>query len=310
MAKDEILTKEIVQSLADKATVDGYVLMDSYTTQVDKNTNTYLVGTMSGVGKINFKIWGGALCDRLIADNHAGRICRVKGAVNDYNGNRSIVLDACDAYDGTEFEVDDFLEHKYDAVDLFVKLRKLITDNCTESGVQIFDLLINPIKDRFCKEFAASFHHDSCPNGLLAHTYKTVRIVQIIKFYPELSKVVDKDTLFLTAALHDIGKVREYCNGNISEDGMKMSHLSLGLEMIAPYRDKIIALKGEMFYNYLFSVIQQHHGEYGERPRTLVAYLIHLIDGIEAKLTDADDAVASATMTQIKLDDYKLSFTR
>lgn len=40
------------------------------------------------------------------------------------------------------------------------------------------------------------------------------------------------------------------------------------------------------------SVLLQHHGEYGENPRTIYAMLVHMIDDMEAHLTSIDDIIA------------------
>ena len=306
--KDEILLKEGLLSLPDGSSIVGYAYITNYVPQPTKNGGMFLGGSMNCVGTVPFKVWSGPLYDTMAETSVAGKICRINGKVNEFNSQKSIIFDTCVPYEGDELEVDDFLEHKYNAEEMFAKMHKILVNNCTAEGVEIFDTIINPIKDRFCKEYAAVSHHDACANGLLAHTFKTVRLVQILKFYDALDGAIDKDLLFVSAALHDIGKIREYNTGAITEIGMQMSHLTLGVEMIAPFEQYIVRVKGQNFYNGLISVIQQHHGEYGERPRTLVAYMIHIIDGLEAQLTDINDIVDSAISNQVKIDDYKLSF--
>lgn len=308
--KDEILLKEDLMSLPDGSSIVGYAYITNYVPQPTKNGGTFLGGSMCCVGTVPFKVWSGPLYDSMTENPVAGMICRINGKVNEFNSQKSIIFDTCVPYYGDELEVDDFLEHKYNADEMFSKMRKILANNCTAEGVEIFDTIIAPIKDRFCKEYAAVSHHDACAGGLLAHTFKTVRLVQIIKFYEAISNAIDKDLLFVAAALHDIGKIREYNTGAITPIGMQMSHLTLGVEMIAPFEQYIVKMKGQDFYNGLISVIQQHHGEYGERPRTLVAYMIHLIDGLEAQFTDINDIIESASTNQVKIAEYKLSFIK
>ena len=306
--KNEILQKEELLGLPNDSSIAGYVYINNYNQQPTKNGTTYLVGTISCIGSMSFKVWSGPTHDDMLLNSVAGLICRINGKISEYNGAKQVIIETCVPYTGTELEVDDFLEHKYDSKKMFEMLHTILSTRCTKEGVELFDTIIEPIKDRFCKEYAAISHHDACPSGLLAHTLKTVRLVQILKFYPKLDKVIDKDLLFLSAALHDIGKIREYNTGNITEIGMKMSHLTLGVEMLQLFEEYIVSVKGRDFYDSLISVIQQHHGEYGERPRTLLAYLIHIIDGLEAQLTDIDDTVESALNNQVRIADYKLSF--
>lgn len=306
--KDEILLKEDLMALPDGQPIVGYVHIGAYNVQPTKNGGTFISGTLNCVGTVSFKVWNGPLYDTMVTDSMIGKICRINGKVNEYNGMKSVIVDSCVPYEGDEeLNVDDFLEHKYDAEQLFSKMYSILENNCTSEGMQVFNMLMDPIKDRFCKEYAAVQHHDACAGGLMAHTYKTVRLTQIIKFYDSIFGAIDKDLLFISAALHDIGKTREYDNGALSSVGMQMSHLTLGVEMIVPFEQAIVRLKGQEFYSGLISVIQQHHAEYGERPRTLVAYIIHLIDKLEAQFTDINDIVNTATSSQVKIDDYKLS---
>lgn len=307
MDKDEKLVKDQVLGLPHDSSVVGYAYINSYTIQPTKNGGTFLAGSMCCNGNVPFKVWSGPTYDKMMEESVAGKICRVNGKVNEFNGIKSIIIDTCTVYNGNELEVDEFLEHKYDADDLFNRLHKVLENNCTTDGVKIFDMVIEPVKDRFCKEFAASSHHDACANGLLAHTFKTVKLTQILKFYEAIDKTIDKDILFVSAALHDIGKVLEYNTGAITPIGMRMSHLTLGVGLVSKFEKEIINIKGADFYDSLISVIQQHHGEFGERPRTLVAYIINIIDGLEAQLTDINDMVSSATTSQVKLGEYKLS---
>lgn len=308
MIKDEIILKESIVSALNGTLVAGYVYVRNYAELVNKNGGPYLAGHLSCIGDVSFKIWSGPVFDKVKAEAISDTICYIHGEVNDFAGMRSIIIKDVTPYVGDELVVDDFLEKKYDEEELFQKLHTLISHNVSTEALTIFDIVITPIKERFCKEYAAVSHHDSCMSGLLAHTTKLARLVQILKFYPHISEVVDKDILFIGAALHDIGKTLEYNNGSISELGMRMSHLTLGLKLIENHKENIISLKGENFYSDLESIIQQHHGEYGERPRTLVAYLIHIIDGLEAQLTDIDDIVGDATSNQVKVAEYRLSF--
>ena len=308
MIKDEIIIKYNVMSAVSGTLIVGYAYVRTYMEQATKHGGPYYVGHLNCMGDVSFKIWGGPVFDKVKENPIGDTICYLHGEVNEYAGVKSLIIKDVTPYTGDELTPDDFLEHKYDAEDLFAKLQTLLSHNVSTEALTIFTTVITPIKERFCKEYAAVSHHDACMSGLLAHTLKLVRLSQILKFYPELSRVIDKDILFIGAALHDIGKTVEYNNGSISEVGMKMSHLTLGLKLIEPYKTDIISLKGQPFYDDLESIIQQHHGEYGERPRTLVAYIIHILDGLEAQLTDIDDVIANATTNQVKIVDYKLSF--
>lgn len=304
-----VITKQMFMEAPNNAVMNGLVLIRSYTEKPTSNgTSTYLYGTAEGVGSMPFKVWSGKTLQDMKQNDYTGKICEVKVSVNEYNGVRSLIIESLTPYKGTNYKQSDFLEKKYDADELWTTMLNVIAKNCSQEACDIFKLIIKPIEERFKTEFAAINHHDNCVNGLLAHTTKVVRISQIIKFYPVLQDAVTNDVLIIGCALHDIGKVLEYNMGNISEQGKILNHLTLGLTMIMDKRDDIVRLKNEEFYNTLLSVVQQHHGEYGERPKTLAAYIVHLIDSMEAKLTDASEAVEAATGDTIKCEDFYLRF--
>ena len=77
--------------------------------------------------------------------------------------------------------------------------------------------------------------------------------------------------------------------------------------MLYDHKDLIVEKKGEQFFNQLVSILSQHHGEYGERPRTVASYVVHLIDCLEANLTTINSMLEGVdSTTQIRYDDYKL----
>ena len=81
--------------------------------------------------------------------------------------------------------------------------------------------------------------------------------------------------------------------------------MAIGIYMLEKHREEIINLKGEDFYYSLISIISQHHGEYGEAPRTVAAYVIHQLDCLDSTLTLLDEV--SMADGQISFNSMKLS---
>lgn len=311
MSEFGMLDKKSVMALANGTVVNGLVYVREYSKLLTKNNSNYIGGTLECVGSIPFKVWSGETYNKMMADSYEKVICKVNAEVNDYNGTRSLIIKLIEKADGTDIGCEAFFEHKYDPNELWNSLINILNANCSPQAVEVFNTVISgEVKDRFIKEFAAVYHHDNCYNGLLAHSTKVTRLAQILKFYPTLQKAIDKDTLFIGAAIHDVGKILEYSNGAISQEGRMMSHLTLGIFLVAPYKDRIIELKGAKFYDDLMSIISQHHNEWGERPRTLVAYIIHVLDKLEAQLTAIQELVVSSTSDNISYEELKLSFTK
>lgn len=300
----DILRKQVISTEPDGTIIDGYGFVRGYNVSPTKTGGTYINGSVECVGGVQFKVWSSdPAYTMLTSDDFTNTICKIHAQVNDYGGQRSLIIKEISKYDGTDADESDFLYSKYDINDLATRLNNIINKYCSREASQVYVEVMTPIWDRFTKEFAASFHHDSCVNGLLAHTEKVTAMAKVINNYPTLMQAIDPDVLFVGCCLHDIGKVLEYNNGVVTNLGKIMSHPTIGIFMLAQHKDRIVELKGEDYYNKLVSIIQQHHAEFGERPRTLAAYIVSILDSTEAKLTDIQEQVEQSTTNQIKITD-------
>ena len=133
---------------------------------------------------------------------------------------------------------------------------------------------------------AKNFHHGYI-GGLLEHTLSVCRLARnVCEQYPEL----DGDLLVTGAFLHDIGKIREFSYGrsiDYSNEGRLLGHLVLGVSML---EEKLGGFKKfpEETALCLKHMILSHHGEYDfgspKRPKFLEAFVLHLIDDLDAKM--------------------------
>lgn len=299
-------------NLCDGHYVSGLVLIGSYTEQPTKNGSSYFGGTLNIVGSVPFKVWQGVCFDDMKSNDYSGKICQIDGSVNIYNGSRSLILQSIVEVPKSKAESLgiselDFFEAKYNVDKMYNDICTVLQKTVSENALKVFNIFMNEIREDFIKEFAAVSHHDNCFGGLVAHTAKALRASLLIKNYPNIFKRVTPDLVFLGIALHDIGKVKEYCNGVVSDVGKKVSHLTLGCIMLSEHKEEIVSLMGEDFYYSLMSVISQHHGEYGETPRTIAAYIINQFDCLDALLTSLDEVLGETEEgQQIKFDDMKL----
>lgn len=67
-----------------------------------------------------------------------------------------------------------------------------------------------------------------------------------------------------------------------------------GIEFLRSHQDKIVDNLGTETYFRLHSVITQHHGEYGDRPRTIEAYIVHKADSLEAVMTQLEESLENS----------------
>ena len=313
-----VLKKEELLKLYDGSRINGYVLLRGFTKQPTKNGGEYIAGSLEAQGTIQFKSWGNSEAFSTLEHSRSdfeNKICHVRADVNIYNGMFSLIIQEISLADmdilkGEGVQESDFISSPYN-VDVFWKeFENTFKKNTSESVHELFDEIFSgAVKSAFLTEFAAISHHDNCRTGLLAHSTKVVKIATIIKMYPNILKRVGKDLLFLGAAVHDLGKVMEYNNGTISNNGKMISHTVSGVILLEEnYKELIVKKMGTEFYMRLVSIVSCHHGEYGEPPRTVEAYVLHIIDTVEAQLTSINQMLEGVSIDQqIVMEGMKLS---
>ena len=313
-----MLKKESIIKMLDKEPIEGLAFVVSYSVLPQKNGGRYVGGKLMCAGSVPFKVWSArsgepgafnSIVEQGI--DFSGCTCYVKGTVNIYNGECSIIVNqiakvGLDELSKAGVSEGDFFEEVYDRENLFSNIHKAISSSCSKGACEVFSSIIDKVKDRFMTEFAAINHHDNVRGGLVAHSWKVLKLSTIIKMYPALYEKVSADLLYLGAAIHDIGKIYEYYNGSISEVGKIVSHSTIGVETLVLARDEITEKLGLEFYYNLLAVVSQHHGEFGERPRTIASYVLHLLDSLEATLTDLNTLVQE-NKGSIRYGDYTLS---
>ncbi len=165
------------------------------------------------------------------------------------------------------------------------------------------DILSAPeLEGRFTVEGAAIFHHDNKIGGLVNHTTKMLNILAaLLENNTELVECAD--LLAFSIVMHDIGKVFEYKDLAPAEFWYS-NHRVRGIEFLAKYRDDIIDLYDEVFYRHVQSVIAGHHGEYGDRPTSVTAGIVHYIDTLESQTTGLIEAVIDCKADRIRYTDW------
>lgn len=322
-----ILTKEQLNGLNAGQSVQGAVLMGKYTKKLTSGGKPYYDGYFQSMGaKCFFKCWSQSSAFTTLDNSDImGKPIVAQFNTQDYQGSVSIVLDTVVVLDNVDPSV--FLEVRYDANAYMQALETLVKGNVSEKGFNIVQkiLFTEPLKTKFMLEFAATSHHDNCKSGLLAHTFKVVNMtVWLLQMYPSYimrknanTGVLEpnqdiKDLIVISALLHDIGKTVEMNMGVYQPESI-VTHNYLGTEFIAEYKNEIIENYSLDWYYNLIAVIQQHHGEWGARPKTVYAYIIHQIDNLEAKMENLGEALLSNLEmdnldSPIRQDDYHLVY--
>lgn len=307
----DFLLCENIMKAADETPVTGLVFIQNYGTQPQKNGGQYIAGNLQAKGQVPFKVWSSNYTEgayqKMLNEDYSDSVCRVAGKVNLYGGIVSLIITDIEKENEEGYSKFDFMEDVYNANEWWLKMLSVLQKNCSPTAVSMFEKIVAPIKDNFMMEYAAVFHHDNCKSGLLAHTTKLLRIANLVKMYPALMGRISPDLLYIACALHDVGKVFEYSNGVVSERGRVLSHHTFGVLYLVDKKDLIVSSMGEDFFYNLLAVIEQHHGEYEERPRTIAAYVIHKLDALDSNLTSLNTLIEKGKATdQIQYDGFRL----
>lgn len=313
-----LITKEQLSNLKSMpgGSIAGVVLIKDYTVRLTKGGKEYIVGTVQSDATAPFKAWGNSSAFAALKNAAYENVpSYIVASVDDYDGQVSLILSSVQAVDG--YTADQFLPVKYNIDAYWKALVDLVAGNVSPKGLEVCNRLLfanEPLASRFKVEFAAKSIHDNCKGGLLAHTYKVVSgVVRSISQYPALYSrdgVREQnfvDLLVIGALLHDIGKTVELDFGIYTPESIA-THMYFGLEVLVQNKDFIVGTYDEDWYYQLVSIVLEHHGEFGERPKTVAAMVVHLHDVYEAKMTWLASLVEQTkTGEKVKFDDYFLT---
>ena len=279
---------------------EGVVLLKNYSQGTTGTGKPKYSGTLANIEEVKFNVWNNSgayeYFENLPADA-APHVVWIFYSLSKYG----LVINKIMAVEG--YDPEDFVYHKYEIKDTAIEFKKVLHESgITDAAMKIIrDVLHMDFNDhvskRLVREYAAYSHHDNCPTGLLAHMTKCIKIYNGVKSsYHFLEDERTNDLMVIGLALHDIGKIFEMHDG-VYQNYSFITHRGLGLEHLLPFKPSIVELYNEEFFYMLYSILQQHHGEYGENPRTVYAMLVHMIDDMEAQFTGIDDALQAEMVT-------------
>lgn len=195
--------------------------------------------------------------------------------------------------DDPEIKADDFARTvPGDMEKMYSEICHSITntiENAAFDSVGIITLeLLKEYEPEYKRSSAAKCMHHNLVGGLLYHSYRMVKSAEYLcNVYPKL----DKEILVCSAALHDIGKIRELTTDLTGETeytvpGRLLGHALIGIQMVKEKAEELNYHSDRV--SQLMHCIAAHHGkaEYGAitTPATAEAQALHLIDLLDAKM--------------------------
>lgn len=286
----------------DKSPYADVAYIKNVTKRLTRNNKPYYSGNLIASDKkdYSFKIWDGGLGEVFLdaiknSEENDSLIVNISGEINIYQGMTSVIIRQSSNYDGS-LQLTDFLTSDYDVSNLMKRLVGSYHETVSEKALNLIkSVLTSNTAKEFAMTVAALSHHDNQIHGLLAHTTKMEEIGHtVISNYPALFKSQDDIDLFLVGILfHDLGKTKEYTAFRASNEAF-LSHRYLGVRMIEPYEEQIVSAYNHEWYDHLIAILLQHHGIYEERPKTVMAYAVHLVDMMESSMASLNQDLAGA----------------
>lgn len=268
--------------------------------------NDFMVGRfLNKDQEVEFKIWDELIFAPVLENGPGVYEAELEGS--EYNGQTYLTVHRIEKQLDPSITKREFLDSVPQAylMDMWQSTKKRLDDlGATDTCWALVDTIINApeIKGRFMYEGAAISHHDSIIGGLAHHTLKMLRIlVSVIENSDFLTEHVD--LLTMGVFLHDIGKIFEYRELEMAPYWYA-NHRVQGIEYLVKFRDDIITAYDESFYRQIQSIIIGHHGEYGDRPATVAAGIIHYIDTLESQVTELIDAEKKSADSRIYVRDW------
>lgn len=140
--------------------------------------------------------------------------------------------------------------------------------------------------------------HHNYYHGLLEHIVSLLTAAErLLPLYPQ----VDRDVLYATCIMHDIGKLYELSDPvapDYTTPGQLIGHLVMGVEMVSSICRKLDIPMGDAEVLHLKHCILSHHGEvengWGSAVsgKTPTAVLFHYLDQIDSKMNALGQTLA------------------
>ncbi len=239
-------------------------------------------------GSVDARMWG-KLPEEFLNDPPDPVYVDVEGHTHEYRGTLQVKLEQLRILRPEDVSEEDYLpETEMDRHLLAAELERAGQDLENEHLRALFEKMVldEDFWKAFCAAPAAKSMHHARIGGLLEHSVSCLKIArELAELYP-----VDRDLLVFGAIFHDVGKVRElsWDRGTFAytTEGRLLGHVVLGERLVASYVATLPEFP-EGLRLRLSHVLLSHQGEteYGspERPKTLEALLVHLVDNLDAR---------------------------
>jgi len=301
-----------INQLTVEQTVDQIFLVRDKDLRTTKGGDLYVVCTLCDrTGQISARLWQAS--QRIFESIPTDGFLRVKGRVDEYRGERQLIIDSCRPVPAEKVDLADYMPvTELDVEAMWSELLEIlrgIKDKHLRLLVKKF------VEDRelvpaFKKSPAAMQMHHPFIGGLLEHTLNVARNAKaLLPLYPQLNA----DLVLAGVFLHDIGKTAELTAGTsitYTDRGRLVGHITIEVIWLHDKAREVAEETGEAIPEktlmLLEHILLSHHGEHEfgspKLPAIPEAFFIHYLDNLDAKIfmtthQIADHHDAEATFT-------------
>lgn len=285
-SKDEVLSPFLVKYIASAEGKDG----KSYLNLILADNS----------GEIEARKWHGA--ETIIGQIRSGDVVIVNGKMNQFQGRLQMIVSEMSKLNEDQIKREDYIQKSGSAPEaMFLELVNIVT---TLEEVYIKDLLLSMLHDpeiaRRLKLWQAgkSIHH-AYQSGLLEHILSCTNLALILSPHYK----VNRSYVVAGCILHDLCKIYELTEGPVvdyTDEGKLVGHLVQGLELVDQFAYKIKNFPHNVKL-HLKHILLSHHGEYEygspKIPSTSEAYLVHLIDYMDSKMSSLEQVKKNDSST-------------
>lgn len=279
-------------------TISGTYILKSHNIKLTRTNKQYLdITLLDKTGTVSGKMWDMPENAESLVD---GGFVNAVFLVSSYNDQIQIELKGIASLTSEALTVEEKAELvpciDGDPEQLYTDLISIMDSLKTPEYKSLVLDVLNSSKEQYISIPAAKSVHHAEIGGLLLHSLEVVKIVMDLH---HAMPYFDKELCIIAAALHDIGKIKEFTLGetglvaDYSPKGQLLGHIFMGAEELGP-----LAIQhgfDEERAMLLQHMILSHHGqpEFGSaiRPLTLEAFMLHEADDISAKAHVYIDAI-------------------
>ncbi len=269
------------------------LLISNVTRGVSNNGAPYLsLSLQDKTGSIEAKKWDSSEED--VAVCQLGTVIGLTGDVIEYRGVLQMKILSVGKIDQSQVDYTRFcIPSPIPQPELVRKFNNYLNSIQNEDARKIVKAIIDQHYDAFISYPAASRNHHEFASGLIYHTVSMCDVADILASY---YANVDRDLLISGILLHDVGKTIELSGPVATKytlEGKMIGHISIMVSEIRACAERL-NIHSEVPI-LLQHMVLSHHGEkeYGSPvpPLTREAFLLHVIDDLDAKMIIIDKAL-------------------